>query len=134
MNIDPAVWKRVTKRLALLEDAVENINDWNQGVYSCMRKLARRNGSTCGADPMCVLLLGPESRPRMLPDGIAGDDIPGFYALAVKMLAAEAAAEFTRRQTILSELRQMREERLAGKGKLSPPPKSPPSGDGMDMI
>lgn len=131
MHIDDATWKRITKRLALLEDTIESLNDWNQGVYACLRMLARRNGSACGSDPMCVLMLAPGSRPRVLPDGIAGDDIPGFYALALKMLPAEAAAEFTRRQTILWELRQMREERLARKGKLSPPPKTPPPGGGM---
>lgn len=134
MHIDDATWKRMTKRLSLLEEAIENQNDWNQGVYDCLRMLARRNGSTCGADPMGVLLLGPGSRPRLLPDGIPNEDIPGFYNLAIKMLTVEAAAEYARRQSILWELRQMREERLALKAKLSPPPKSPPSSGGMNMF
>lgn len=128
MHIDQATWKKITKRLSLLEDAIENINDWNQGVYACLRMTARRNGSSCGADPMCVLMLGPGSRPRVLPRGIPNEDIPGFYDLAVKMLDGETLAEFNRRQSILWELRQMKEERLALKAKLSPPPKSPPGG------
>jgi hypothetical protein len=128
MNIDPAIWKRVTKRIALIEDAIENMNDWHQGVYACLRMLARRNGSTCGTDPMSVLMLGPGSRPRVLPDGIPSEDIPGFYNLAVKMLPGETAAEYVRRQSILWELRQMREERLARQAKISPPPNNPPGG------
>lgn len=131
MHIDDTTWKRMTKRIALLEDAVENQNDWNQGVYTCLRMLARRNGSTCGTDPMSVLMLAPGSRPRVLPDGIPHEDIPGFYNLAVQLLTVEAAAEYARRQAVLFELRQMREERLARKSKLSPPPKNPSSGGGM---
>jgi hypothetical protein len=134
MHIDQAIWKKITKRLSLLEDAIENQNDWNQGVYACLRMTSWRNGSTCGTDPMSVLLLGPGSRPRVLPDGIPVGDIPGFYHLAVKMLTVEAAAEYARCQSILSELRQMHEERMALKAKLSPPPKSPPSGGGMNMF
>ena len=131
MNIDPAVWKRVTTRIELLEDALDNMNDWHQGVYACLRMLSRRNGSTCGTDPMGVLMIGPGSRPRVLPDGITSEDIPGFYKMALGLLAGETLAEFTRRQSILWELRQMREERLARKAKLSPPPNKYPSNGGM---
>lgn len=127
MHIDTAVWKRVTKRLALVEQALENINDWNLGVYDALRTLSRRHGAACGADPMCQLMLGPESRPRVLPAGV--DDTPGFYRLAMKMLSDEEAAEFFRLQAVLFELRQMREERMAKKSKHSP--KSPPSDGGM---
>lgn len=134
MHIDQATWKRITKRLSLLEDAIENQNDWNQGVYACLRMTSWRNGSSCGTDPMSVLMLGPGSRPRVLPDGIPNEDIPGFYKMALGLLTGEEALEFARRQSILWELRQMREERLALKAKLSPPPKSPPSGGGMNMF
>lgn len=122
----------MTKRLALVEQALENINAWNLGVHDCLRLLARRNGAACGTDPMCVLMLGPGSKPRVLPTGV--DNVPGFYRLAVQMLTPEEAAEHFRRQAVLLELRQMFEERLALKAKLSPPPKSPPSGGGMNMF
>jgi hypothetical protein len=134
MQIDQATWKRVTKRIALLEDALENLNDWNQGLYLCLKMLARRNGSACGTDPMCVLMCGPGSRPRVIPDGISSEEIPGFYKLAEKMLTGDAALEFARRQNVLSELRQMREERLARQAKLSPPPGSRGQGGGMGLI
>lgn len=134
MQIDTATWKRVTKRIALLEDAIENLNDWNQGLYLCLKMMARRNGSACGTDPMSVLMCGPGSRPRVIPDGIPSEDIPGFYKMAEKLLTDDAALEFTRRQGVLSELRQMREERLSRQAKLSPPPGNRSSGGGMNLI
>lgn len=127
MYIDDATWKRVTKRLALVEQALENVNDWNVGVYEALRTLARRHGATCGADPMCQLMLGPGSKPRVLPVGIG--EPPGVYKIALQMLTPEEVAELFRRQGVLLELRLMLEERLAKKGKQSP--KSPPSGGGM---
>lgn len=127
MHIDTATWKRVTKRLALVEQALENINDWNIGVYDALRTLARRHGAVCGADPMCQLMLGPGSKPRVLPAGI--EDTPGFYKIALGLLTPEEVAELLRRQGVLFELRLMLEERLAKKGKQSP--KSPPPSGGM---
>lgn len=134
MQIDQAVWKRVTKRIAILEDAIDNLNDWNLGVYLCLKMVARRNGSACGTDPMSVLMCGPGSRPRIIPDGIPPEEIPGFYTMALRMLGSEAALEFARRQNVLSVLREMREERLARQAKLSPPPGSRGPGGGMGGI
>ncbi len=134
MQIDQAAWKRLTKRVGMLEDIIENMSDWNAGLYACLRILCKRHGSAVGADAMCALMCGPGCRPRVLPDGIPAEDIPGYYQVALSTLVAEAKEEFNRRQSVHQDVRKMREERLARKGKLVPPPSVGPSNDATPEI
>jgi hypothetical protein len=118
--------KRLAKRVALLEDAVEILLDQNAGLIAAVQKICKRLGASAATgthDPMCIALVGPGMRPRVIdmtqiesiPDGL-----PGFHALVLAQLPETERVEYDRLSRVFKDLRRLREERQLGIGVKAP--------------
>lgn len=120
MQVDEAVWKRLTKRLAILEEQAEVEAENTANIIRAVRLLAKLQTRPAGStDPMAVLMMGPANRPTVLPPGLSEELNCPVHRWAVENLSHEEREIFNLRARLLWELREMRAEREARKKVMS---------------
>ncbi len=116
MQIDEQVWKRVTKRLLLLEELSEFQNENIASLIRAVVIISKRLGSSAlSSDPVDVCMVGPNCKPIVLPPGLAEELDSPTYKYAISLLNEAEQKEFHRRVRVAYELRQMRLDREARK-------------------
>lgn len=116
MQVDDATWKRLTKRLAILEELAEiqaeNTANIIRAIQLICKRLPRPAGSS---DPFDMILVGPADKPAVLPPGLAEELNSPVWKWAVGKLSQEEADELHSRLQLIHVLRKMRSDREARK-------------------
>ncbi len=113
MHIDTETFKRLTSRIALMEEQSEVNCEIIAALIRCCKALAARIQRPAGSpDPFELIMMDPiHHKPYVLPPGLAEELDNPIHKWAIGKLPQEEADEFHRRTRIMWRMREMREER-----------------------
>ena len=129
MQIDDSTWKRVTKRIDLLERQNENQSELIGGLIRAIKMLSNRlPRASNSSDPFDQCMMGPDQKPFVLPPGLAEELDSPVHKWAIGKLAQDEADDFHTRTRLIWQMREMRSVREARKGPVSCVRKTPGGG------